>query len=231
MRHQFTHVIDIAPTILELTNSASDKMMPITTKSFSDILLSNQSESAASSQDAIYMGRERHSSARWMNLGYPQRAIRTKDFLYIRNFCPERWPAGAPQRLSPEYPFELDLMHGLNEKGKYTGGVYCDIDDGITKAFLIENMNSPEVAPYYNLAMGKRPAEELFYLEKDPFSINNLAEDERYSDDLKMLRAKLEEFLIKTEDPRLLGPNANIFENYQRFYVVRPFPKPDWVKD
>ena len=44
----------------------------------------------------VFAGRERHASARYNNWGYPSRALRTKDFLYIRNFRPERWPAGDP---------------------------------------------------------------------------------------------------------------------------------------
>ena len=225
------NLADVAPTILELTNSGIDKMLPMSAKSFTDILFSHQSGNIDSSRDAIYTGRERHSSARWMNLGYPQRAVRTEDFLYIRNYYPERWPAGAPQRLSTEKPDELEFMHGLDEEGRYTGGVYCDIDDGVSKAYLIENMDNPEISPYFDLAMGKRPSEELFDINDDPFSVNNLAEDEEYSEELELMRNKLDEFLRKTEDPREVGPNPDIFENYQRFYTVRPFPKPDWIKN
>ena len=29
--------------------------------------------------------------------GYPVRAIRTPDYLYISNFTPDAWPAGNPQ--------------------------------------------------------------------------------------------------------------------------------------
>jgi len=225
------NLADVAPTILELTHSEIDKLMPMSAKSFTEILFSNQSGTIDASRDAIYTGRERHSSARWMNLGYPQRAVRTEDFLYIRNYYPERWPAGAPQRLSAENPDELEFMHGLDEKGRYTGGVYCDIDDGVSKAYLIENMNNPEISPYFDLAMGKRPSEELFNIIDDPFSVNNLAEEEEYSEELELMRNKLDEFLRKTEDPREVGPNPDIFENYQRFYTVRPFPRPDWVKN
>lgn len=224
------NLADIAPTILEITNAGTDEMQPMSAKSFSDILLSDRSGKIDPSRDAIYTGRERHSSARWMNLGYPQRAIRTENFLYIRNAYPERWPAGAPQRINSENPEELDFMHGLDESGKYMGGVYCDIDDGVTKAYLIENMSDPEVTPYFDLAMGKRAAEELFDIKNDPFTIHNLAEDKEFSEALAMMRSKLDEFLRETEDPRVVGPNPDIFENYQRFYTVRPFPKPDWVK-
>ena len=38
-------------------------------------------------------------------------------------------------------------------------------------------------------------------------------------------------FLKETEDPRIVGPNPDSFENYQRFYTIRSFPKPDWVKN
>ncbi len=27
---------------------------------------------------------------------YPHRSLRTQDFLYIRNFAPDRWPMGSP---------------------------------------------------------------------------------------------------------------------------------------
>lgn len=225
------NLADLAPTILELTNTDREEMMPISTKSFSNILYSNKSGVMDQSRDAIYTGRERHSSARWMNLGYPQRAVRTKDYLYIRNFYPERWPAGAPQRLNAENLSKLDYMHGLNKEGEYIGGVYCDIDDGgVTKTFLIENMNKPEIKPYFDLAMEKRPEEELFYLKDDPFTINNLAKEEEFAEELEIMRNKLNDFLLETLDPRIVGPNPDIFENYQRFYTIRSFPKPDWVE-
>ena len=224
------NLADLAPTILELTGTDPESMMPISAKSFVNILFSDRSGIIDPSRDAIYVGRERHSSARWMNLGYPQRAVRTHDFLYIKNYHPERWPAGAPQALNPEHPDELSPMYGLDENGNYLGGVYCDIDDGVSKAYLIENMNDPEVLPYLKLATDKRPAEELFYIKDDPYSIHNLAGNEAYADELKLMRNKLDQFLMETEDPRIIGPNPEIFENYQRFYVVRPFPEPDWVK-
>jgi N-sulfoglucosamine sulfohydrolase len=223
------NLTDLAPTILEITNTDPGPMLPISAKSFKDILFSDRSGIIDPSRDAIYSSRERHSSARWMNLGYPQRAVRTHEYLYIRNYYPERWPAGAPQLLNPENPDELYYMHGLDENGKFTGEAYHDLDYGLTKTYLIENMNDPEVFPYFQLVLGKRPAEELFNIIDDPYSIHNLAEDEDYSDELEFLRNNLNDFLRKTEDPRVVGPNPDIFENYQRFYPVRPFPKPDWV--
>ena len=46
----------------------------------------------------VVTGRERHVAiAREGNLPYPHRALRTKDFLFVRNFAPDRWPMGAPK--------------------------------------------------------------------------------------------------------------------------------------
>jgi uncharacterized sulfatase len=223
------NLAEFAPTILETVNIESSGMLPMSVNSFTDILFSDGSGIINPSRDATYAGRERHSSARWMNLGYPQRAVRTYEFLYIRNFYAERWPAGAPQLLNPENPDELGYMHGLDENGEFTGEAYWDIDDGLTKTYLIENMNNPEVSQYFQLAVGKRPVEELYDIKEDPYCLNNLAEDEKYTVKLEFMRNTLFDFLRSTEDPRVIGPNPDIFENYQRFYIIRPFPKPDWV--
>ena len=44
------------------------------------------------------------------------------------------------------------------------------------------------------------------------------------------LSQQLMQFLRETGDPRITGPNPDVFENYQRFAPLRPFPKPDWLK-
>ena len=41
-------------------------------------------------QQAIFIERERHANVRHDNQSYPIRAIRTRDFLYIRNLRPDR---------------------------------------------------------------------------------------------------------------------------------------------
>jgi uncharacterized sulfatase len=223
------NLTDLAPTILDITGTNRGEMLPMSAKSLKDILFSDGSGIIDVSRDVTFSGRERHSSARWMNLGYPQRAIRSHDFLYIRNYYPERWPAGAPQLLDPDNPEMLYYMDGLDENGKFTGEAYHDIDNDFAKSYLIENKDNPGVKPYFDLAVKKRPAEEFFDIQNDPYSIYNLAEDEEYAEELAMMREKLNNFLRKTEDPRIIGPNPDIFENYQRFYTVRAFPKPDWV--
>ena len=132
--------------------------------------------------------------------------------------------------MHPDRPGELYYMHGLDENGKFTGEAYHDIDDSPAKTYFIENMNDPDVAPYFQLAVGKRPAEELYDIHADPYCLKNLAGDDEYSDTFEKLKNQLTDFLSITEDPRVVGPNPDVFENYQRFYVLRAFPKPDWAE-
>ena len=53
---------------------------------------------ASLGRDHALFGKERHVPAQEAPVsgGYPMRAIRTDDHLYIRNFLPERWPVGTP---------------------------------------------------------------------------------------------------------------------------------------
>src|SRR5690606_38413863 len=103
-----------------------------------------------------YASRERHSSSRWNNLTYPQRSVRTDRYLYVRNFKPERWPAGAPQKF--DAAGTLGPMHGA----------YHDIDASPTLSFLVEHHDDAEIENYFRLAVNKRPAEELFDVVEDP---------------------------------------------------------------
>src|SRR5690606_35318084 len=92
-------LIDLFPTYLEAVGlDHPSKEYPLEGKSLMNILLSENQGKVDSTRNGVYSTRERHSSSRWNNLTYPQRSLRTDRFLYIRNFKPERWPAGAPQK-------------------------------------------------------------------------------------------------------------------------------------
>ena len=67
-------------------------------KSLMNILTSNKSGQVDKNRGKAFTGKERHNMCREDKGGYPCRAVRTKDFLYIRNFEPDRWPAGACSR-------------------------------------------------------------------------------------------------------------------------------------
>jgi uncharacterized sulfatase len=169
---------DFAPTFLE---AAGLRPLPeMTGRSFLNLLLSDGSGRVDPGRDKIFTGRERHAYCREGGLGYPCRAIRTYQFLYIRNFEPDRWPAGDPPG-------------------------YGDIDDGPTKRFMMENRDAEKVSHLFQLAFGKRPAEELYDLEKDPAQMHNVAESPEYADVKRNLRAELERRMSEMNDPRAFG--------------------------
>lgn len=216
--HDLVSLTDLAPSFLEaaaVTHPSEETgQYPMIGKSIMNILKSDASGLVDDARKAIFSGRERHSSSRWNNLTYPQRAIRTQDYLYIKNFKPERWPAGAPEK------FEKD--------GSLSPG-YHDIDQ-FTERYTYINREDPEIKKYFDLAVAKRPAEELFDIRKDPGCLINLAEDELFRSVLMEHRNQLEKRLKETEDPRATG-NGDIWEEYIRYSGIRKFPEPDWIED
>ncbi|MFZ4765790.1 MAG: sulfatase [Roseimicrobium sp.] len=93
----FVSLPDLAPTFLELAGVKAPEGM--NARSLVKVLQSEKSGQVDASRTWVISGRERHvAAAREGNLPYPHRALRTKEFLYIRNFMPERWPMGDPRR-------------------------------------------------------------------------------------------------------------------------------------
>ena len=182
-------------------------------RSIRNILESPDSGTVDATRNRAFAGRERHSSSRWNNLTYPQRAMRTPDYLYIRNFKPNRWPAGAPQKYRPDG--SLEPMHLA----------YHDIDSSPTLTQLVAQRADEEIGKYLDLAVGKRPEEELFDLAADPGCLENLAKSPDHAELLAELRTELEAYLEKTGDPRATG-NGRIWDDYIRYSQVRRFPKP-----
>lgn len=219
---------DLAPTFLDAAGvmhpGLSGETPPMVGKSMLNLLTGGQSGIVEPERDAVYSARERHSSSRYKSLGYPQRALRTREFLYIRNFHPERWPAGAPQKLGTENysddPKELGPMHGG----------YHDIDGCPTLDFLIENRDDPNFGKYLGWSVDRRPAEELFAIERDGDCIENLADNPDFAGYKKELAETMDRFLTQTGDPRLVG-DGEIFETYPRYSRHRQFPKPDWATE
>ena len=58
---------------------------------------------------------------------------------------------------------------------------------------------------HYDFAFGKRPAEELYDLRKDPYQIKNVAADANYAAIKTELAGRLMQKLTDAKDPRVTG--------------------------
>lgn len=186
---EMINFVDLAPTFLQLmsVDGKQHGMSPITGRSFVDILKDEKSDLDRS---FTIIGRERNDvlarPGSPAGLGYPARAIRDGNYLYVHNFKPDRWPCGDP---------DLELK---------------DTDASPTKS-LISGRNQSD--PFWQHAFGKRPNEQLFDVSKDPDCVHNLATDAHHADKAKQLRVKLMQQLEQQQDPRALG-KGDVFDQY-----------------
>jgi N-sulfoglucosamine sulfohydrolase len=221
---------DFAPTFLEITQTSQEGMLPVSGKSFLHILRSKKQGIVDESKEYVFAGRERHSSSRYLNWGYPQRAVRSRDHLLIWNMKPERWPAGAPQRINPGTEDELLPMYGIDENGEHVSEwAFTDIDAAPTKSYIIENMEDDAIRPYFDWAHAKRPEFELFDIKTDPYNLTSLAGDPAYAKVENELKDALLQELTKSGDPRVVGPDKEVFDSYIRYSPMREFPEPDRI--
>jgi len=178
----------------------------MTARSFLDILTSGKSGRVDRKRAYVLTGKERHVVCQETGTGgYPMRAIRTHDYLYIRNFKPDRWPAGAPKGYAK--PTEINVTRPL---GTHFG--YADVDAAPTKSYMLKHRDDPRVKELFELGFAKRPAEELYDLAKDPDQLKNVADEAEYA----RTRSRLADFLMAqlraTKDPRVLG-QGDAFDN------------------
>ncbi len=192
----FVPLTDLAPTFLEAAGRGAPRGM--IGSSLMSMLQSGKSGRVDMARDFVVTARERHANSRAGSVGYPSRAIRTYDFLYIRNYEPDRWPAGDP----PDYG-DVDSWNL-----SYTSP---------TKEYMMQYSNDPVVKPLFNLCFEKRPAEELYDLRSDGHEIKNvlavpppdgqpLGAD--YEAVRKQLAESLDRYLKQTGDPRATGEKA-----------------------
>ncbi len=209
---ELVSLIDLSATFLDVAGAAYPAAYRLEGISLLNILEGKPPGRKDSVRTAVYASRERHSSSRWNNEGYPQRAIRTSQYLYIRNFKPDRWPAGAPQK--------------FDEKGQLEKNhtAYHDIDDA-AENFVIRERENPQYSRYFHWAVDKRPGEELYDIQKDPGCLFNLADSAASQQALLALRTQLGGYLMRTQDPRATG-NGDVFETYPRLQgTIRKFPE------
>jgi hypothetical protein len=196
-------LVDLAPTILELADVAPHASM--TGKSLVPQITAGISGLIDSSRSAVTMGRERHVAAVQGDFShYPQRALRTHDYLYVVNFAPERWPMGQPV-FEDESGKALGVEPTFEQLTNNTFVAFGDMDASPAKAWLVHHRHEPSIRPFYDRAFAKRPAEELYDLKSDKYQMNNVANEAAYAEVKARLRSQLVEQLIATNDPRVVG--------------------------
>ena len=168
---------DVAPTFLEAAG-----LTPPVGMTGRSILGLVEGRETPGRRDRVFLERERHANVRRGNLGYPSRAIRTSDFLYIRNFRPDRWPAGDPELY-------------------FAVGPFGDCDDSPTKQWVLNHREES----YFALGFEKRPGEELYDVRQDPRQTRNVAGVAEYAAVKARLRADLDDWMTATRDPRAAG--------------------------
>ena len=199
----FVRLPDLAPTFMEVGGAKAPE--GLYGKSLLPILQSDKQGQVDPERTWVITGRERHvAAAREERLPYPMRALRTKDFVYVRNFAPDRWPMGSPGAAAEysDLPGELPPLRTLESN---TFVAFADMDASPTKAWLIQHGNDPKWKWHYDFAFGKRPAEELYDLAKDPDQIHNLAADPAYAAQKQKLADELLTRLKAANDPRVSG--------------------------
>lgn len=190
----YVNFIDFTPTFLELAGLKAEKvgMKPVTGTSLTDILYSPKSGIVNKKRDFILIAKERHDVGRPNDEGYPIRGILKNGFLFLRNFEPTRWPVGNPE----------------------TG--YMNVDASPTKSYILNTRRTTGSIEYWQPNFGKRVAEELYNIKEDPFCMNNLATDCKYTKRKTTMEKEMIKRLKSQKDPRMFG-NGAIFESYKYF--------------
>ncbi len=186
--NDFISFTDFAPTFLQATGIQPEVsgMKAMEGKSLLPLFENKQ---GAKGRDFILTGKERHDLGRPDDLGYPMRGIVTHDYLYVRNYHPDRWPAGNPE----------------------TG--YMNCDGSPTKSWILNERRKKGESRYWDLNFGKRQSEELYHIKTDPLCLMNLADDPAHQEKKQELVALMSAELIAQEDPRILG-NGDVFMTY-----------------
>ena len=184
----FVTLCDLAPTFLAA--AGIDIPKAATGRSLMGILKSTRSGSIEKDRKSVLLGMERHCYPN------PSRAIRTADFLYIRNYNPDKWPTGEGKWPSEDRDFSFN------------------IDPSPTKRVMLAGRKDASIKRLYDMAFGTRPSEELYDLKKDPQQMRNLAAVQEYAETKRKLAAMMIADLKAGDDPRMIG-KGGLFNKYR----------------
>lgn len=146
---------DLAPTVLKI---AGEKFPATMTDGSLLSLLRTVEEKG---RERVFFARERHANVRRGDFGFPVRAIRTREFQYVRNLRPDLSPTGDPK------------------KWVAVGG-FGDVDEGSSKLQIIARRDQ-DLQRYFRLGYEKHPGVELDDLIQDPSQLEALGRSRRRS--------------------------------------------------
>lgn len=171
---ELVSVIDIAPTFCELAGAEiSETFQGV---SFVPVLTD------PNAQTREYVTSEHN----WHDYQAHERAVRNKNFLYIRNAFPEfnaSPPADAVRSITYQ---EMIKMHQAGE--------------------LNDNQQDCFMAP--------RPAEELYDVVNDPYQLVNLAGNADYSEKLNEMSNLLDQWIVEFDDKVPNNPTPDKFDRW-----------------
>lgn len=214
--NDYVNMTDLAPTFLEAAGitTTSSGMRPIQGQSLFNIFKSSKNGQVEATRNFQLVGQERHDFGRPHDVGYPIRGMHKAGFLYLKNYEPSRWPACNPE----------------------TG--YLNCDGGATKTMLLDARREGKNINYWSLCFGKRIAEELYDLSRDPDCTKNLAYDAKYQSTKRAMLKEMEQKLKAQGDLRMLGfghlyeqyPFAEVNGFYER-YMAGEKLRTGWVNE
>lgn len=213
----YVSFIDFAPTFLESAGvtAADVGMEPIQGRSLFSIFADKNGGRIEPGREVLYLGQERHDVGRPNDVGYPVRGLFAEGFLYLHNFEPTRWPMCDP----------------------ITG--YLNSDGGPTKTAILQENRRGLNHWRWELDFGRRPADELYDLGKDPDCLLNLAGSPDQTGRVARLRERLFAVLHEQHDPRIEG-HGEVFDRYpssagrdfyNRFVLHGEKLRAVWVED
>ncbi len=172
----FVTFSDMAPTFLEAAGISPPAAM--SGRSFLAALESPSSGLLDADRTRAFSSIELHCGR------YPMRAIRTPEYLYVRNYEPER-------------PVNLCAS-------------YWESEAGYSPTWISVLALDPASAMYQRI-VGARPSEELYDLAADPYQLDNVAAASAYEAIRDLLATELDAELRRTGDPRVDGRHEEVF--------------------
>ena len=205
----FVNLASLAPTFVEA--AGLDVPAGMTLPSILPVLTGGADAGA----EEVVLERERHAQVRAGGASYAMRALRNDSFLYIRNYYPDRWPAGDPEAV-------------------LSVGAYGDVDNSITKMLTLAGIQSAtDTTNYYQLIYAKRPAEELYHLTDDPYQLRNVAGADAFTGQLAEHRERLRAKLLEANDPRATEPRTAFWDEarYTPTYGKRTYDRDRYIAE